>query len=37
MQQAYHFDFPQRVVAVIVQIVRFPRVDAHDAQQQLGI
>jgi hypothetical protein len=32
-----HLDFPQRVVAVIVQVVRLPVVDAHDTKKQLAV
>ena len=34
---AYHLDFPQRVVAVIVEVVRLPVIDAHYAEQQLTV
>lgn len=34
---AYHLDLPQRVVAVIVEIVRLSVVDAHYAEKQLPI
>lgn len=33
----YHFDLPQRVVAVVKQVARFPVVDAHDTQKQLSV
>jgi hypothetical protein len=34
---AYHLDLPQRVVAVIVEVVRLPVIYAHYTEQQLTV
>jgi hypothetical protein len=33
----YHFDLPQRVIAIIVKIMRFSVIDAHYTKKQLAV
>jgi len=37
MEGIYHLDLPQRVVAVIVEVVRLPMVNAHHTEEKLAI
>jgi hypothetical protein len=37
MEGTYHLDLPQRVVAVILEVVRLPMVDAHHTKEKLAI